>query len=65
MSEVGLTRRRDKTEAIGSGKEKKQNSNEMGLLRSRQEMKFILVPGFPKSPNILHSHRSTYFIPAQ
>ena len=52
-------------EEIGSGKEEKQKSNERGSLRSRQEMKFILVPGFPKSTYVLCSHQPTYFIPAQ
>ena len=59
--------RGDRKEATGSGKGVKHKSNEMGLLRSRQEMKFILVPGFPKSPYVLVlcSHQSTYFIPVQ
>ena len=57
--------RGDEMEAIGSGKEEKQKSNERGSLRSRQEMKFILVPGFPKSTYVLCSHQPTYFIPAQ
>lgn len=67
MSEGGLSGRGDKMEATGSGEGEKHKSNEMGLLRSRQEMKFILVPGFPKSPYVLVlcSHQSTYFIPIQ
>lgn len=50
----GNTRRRDKMEA--TGKEEKQKYSEMGLLKSRQAMKFILVPGFRKSQYVLCSH---------
>lgn len=52
-------------EATGSGKEEKQKSNEMRLLRSRQEIRFILVPGFPESPYVFCSQQPTDFIPAQ
>lgn len=67
MREGALPGRGDKMEATGSGEGEKHKSNEMELLRSRQEMKFILVPGFPKSPYVLVlcSHQSTYFIPVQ
>lgn len=63
----GTSGREDRKEATGSGEEEKHKSNGMGLSRSRQEMNFILVPGFPKSPYVLVlcSHQSTYFIPVQ